>query len=214
MYGLKLQDRISLALGKAAAHTGGLADAFRTTKPHDPLHISNRYLRLPATFVQPKGTRSGGTGEGELEWHGIFDASYTRPGDYIVLGTSVYFIATQEMFRPILCMRTTRKISVTRSSQQTMPANNPYGGYTPATSTTLLTDFPVALTGDNRLAESTLGLPTGQTVPYWSIQMPAPPGILLSPGDIIIDDLDRTAVIVGSNLMTSGWRINAKMATQ
>jgi hypothetical protein len=36
---------------------------------------------------------------------------------------------------------------------------------------------------------------------------------VLSPGDIITDDLGRTAVINSSELTNLGWRISAKMAT-
>jgi hypothetical protein len=56
-------------------------------------------------------------------------------------------------------------------------------------------------------------LPTDQVVPYWNILLPAIARIVLSPGDLITDDLNRTAVIAGSELTDLGWRISAKMAT-
>jgi hypothetical protein len=35
----------------------------------------------------------------------------------------------------------------------------------------------------------------------------------LSPGDIVTDDLGRTATVAESELTNLGWRINARMAT-
>jgi hypothetical protein len=59
----------------------------------------------------------------------------------------------------------------------------------------------------------TADLPTDQAIPYWNILVPAPSSVLLTPGDMIIDDIGRSAVISGSELTSLGWRIVAKMAT-
>jgi hypothetical protein len=209
----KIQDRIHLALGRAANHVGILADAYRTAEAHDPLDPKNRYLRLPAHFLPASGSESRVGGVSELVWHGIFDGSYTRPGDYIIAGPDRFFIAKQDRFEPIICIRTTRTITISRPNAQTLPASNPYGGYTPATSTVLLSNYPAGVTGETRSTQSSLGLPTGETVPYWFVQLPAPPGVAILSGDVIADDLNRTAVVMASDLNPAGWRINAKMAT-
>lgn len=209
----KLQDRVYLGLGRAANHVGGLADAYRTNEAQDPLEPKNRFLRLPARFT-PASAGDAGTGSiSELTWHGIFDGSYTRPGDYIVVGEDTYFIAKQDAFEPIICVRTTRTITVTRPSQQSLPASNPYSGYTAAASTVLMSNYPAGVTGATHSSASQLGLPTVESVPYWFIQVPAPPAVMLLAGDLVADDLGRTAVIIASELTQAGWRINAKMTT-
>jgi hypothetical protein len=206
----KLQDKIYLALGKSACFTGATADAYRPTGPEGPLNKQNRYLRLPAVFTPADGKSDG---YGQPLWHGVFDGSYTRPGDYLVCSSRIFFIASQEPLAPILCVRTNRTISIVRPNQQTMVATNPYGGYQGGDASQLLLEYPASVLGENRSSASNVDLPSDLTVPYWSVLLPAPSGLLLSPGDLITDDLNRSAVIASSELTSLGWRINAKMAT-
>ena len=78
---------------------------------------------------------------------------------------------------------------------------------------TLMEGWPSSVLGENRSSASTTDLPTDQAVPYWNILLPLGGNVILSPGDLITDDLDRTAVIAGSELTDLGWRLSAKMAT-
>jgi hypothetical protein len=100
-----------------------------------------------------------------------------------------------------------------RPNMQTTTAANSYGGYSSSSSVMLMSAWPASVLGDNRSSASETDLPTDQTIPYWAILMPAADGVLLSAGDIVTDDLGRTAVIAGSELTDLGWRISAKMAT-
>jgi hypothetical protein len=189
------------------------ADAFRPKGPLNPLDKVNRFLRLPATFVSAKGNEGRTNVYGEALWHGIFDASYTRAGDYLVLDSGKFFVASQEHLLPVLCVRTNRIISIVRPNMQSSAANNAYGGYTAGSSATLLEGWPAAVLGENRSSVSSTDLPTDQTVPYWNVILPAVARVILSPGDLVTDDLKRTATISGTELTDLGWRISAKMAT-
>jgi len=213
MNGLKLQDRLYLGLGRSARTIGRSADAYRPKGPFAPLDPTNRFLRLPATFVSAKGNPARTVAYGESLWHGIFDGSYTRVGDYLVTPTGIFFVASQAPLLPILCVRANRTISVARPNMQSATADNAYGGYTAGQSSILMTDWPASVLGENRSSASATNLPTDQTIPYWEIFMPAQAGITVSPGDIVTDDLGRTAIVAGSELTDLGWRITAKMAT-
>jgi hypothetical protein len=213
MNGQKLQDRLYLGLGLSARHVGQSADAYRPTGPFNPLDKQNRFLRLPATFVSAKGNNGRTNAYGDPLWHGIFDASYTRAGDYLILGTENFFIASQEPLLPVLCVKANRIVSVVRPNMQSSMVSNVYGGYTLGDSAPLLEGWPVSLLGENRSSASAVNLPTDQAVPYWNVLLPILPGVMLSPGDLISDDLGRTAVITGSELTSLGWRLSAKMAT-
>jgi hypothetical protein len=213
MNGRKLQDRLYFALGLSARHVGQSADAFRPKGPFNPLDARNRFLRLPATFVSAKGNEERTNNYGDALWHGIFDASYTQVGDYIVLRTDRFFVASQDHLLPVLCVKTNRIISIVRPNMQTSTANNAYGGYTSGSSATLMEGWPASVLGENRSSASEADLPTDQAIPYWNILLPASARLILSPGDLITDDLNRTAVIAGSELTDLGWRISAKMAT-
>jgi hypothetical protein len=209
----KLQDRLYLGLGRSARHVGQTTDAFRPRGPSRPLDKRNRFLRLPATFVSTSGN-GGRTNEyGDVLWNGIFDASYTQIGDYLVQETGTFFVASQAPLLPVLCVKTNRVISVVQPNLQTSTAGNAYGGYTSGSSAILIEGWPASVLGETRSNASTTGLPTDQTVPYWSILVPAVAHVVLSPGDLVTDDLSRTAVISSSELTDLGWRINARMAT-
>jgi hypothetical protein len=213
MNGRKLQDRLYLGLGLSARHVGQSADAFRPKGPLTPLDNQNRFLRLPATFFSAKGNEGRTNVYGEALWHGIFDASYTQSGDYIVLDTKIFFVASQIPLLPVLCVKTNRVISIVRPNLQTSTASNAYGGYTPGGSVMLMNEWPASVLGENRSSSSVTDLPTDQAIPFWNILLPAVAHILLSPGDLVTDDLRRTAIVVGSELTDLGWRISAKMAT-
>lgn len=190
-----------------------MADAFRPREAVDPLNATNRFLRLPASFEPAHGGFSGANSFGEVTWHGIFDASYTRPGDYLVLGTRRYFIASQEPLCPVLCILTNRTISVTRPSAQTNVAANPYGGYTAAGTVTMMERWPVSMLAERKSGGTTTGLPTDQTALYLNILMPFWPDVILLSGDLVSDDLGRTATVNGAELTELGWRLSAKLAT-
>ncbi len=212
MDGRKLQDRIHLALGRSARIIGQSADAFRPRGPFHPLNKQNRFLRLPARFISSKSGTSGTNVYGDSLWHGIFDASYTCAGDYVVSGVDTFFIASQASLQKILCVKANRTISIARPKLQTSVAGNAYGGYTISNSIIVMDRWPASVLGENRSGSSGVDLPTDQTIPYWIILLPSVAQIILSPGDIISDDLGRTAIVVGSELTDLGWRINAKMA--
>src|SRR5690242_8986046 len=110
----RLQDRQYRALGKAARHTGRWADAYRPKGAMTPLAPENRYLRLPVAFEPMPGGSSGDSLE-QIFWRGIFDGHYTKAGDYIQLDGRPYFISSQEPLQPIICVRTNRVVSVSRS---------------------------------------------------------------------------------------------------
>jgi hypothetical protein len=213
MNGRRLQDRLYLGLGLSARHVGQSADAFRPNGPINPLDSQNRFLRLPAAFVSAKGNDTRANAYGDVLWHGIFDASYTRAGDYLVMEAGKFFIASQDPLLPVLCVKTNRVISIFQPNAQTINAGNSYGGYSSGGSTKLMEQWPASVLGENRLTVSAANLPTDQGIPYWSVLLPAIARVILSPGDLITDDLNRTAVISGSELTDLGWRIGAKMAT-
>jgi hypothetical protein len=209
----RLQDRLYFGLGLSAIHAGQTADAFRPAGPFDPLNKQNRFMRLPAAFMPPNGGSDTTNTYGQPLWHGIFDASYTRPGDYLVLGSKTFFIASQEPLLPVLCVMANRTISAARPSVQTATGTNPYGGFTANSSSALMARWPASVLGEDRMTKIAADLPGDQAIPYWNILVPAPSGVLLAPGDMITDDIGRSAVIAGSELTSLGWRIIAKMAT-
>lgn len=200
-------------MGVSARHLGQFADAFRPSGTSQPLAKENRFLRLPAVFISPTGKEQKANTYGEPLCYGVFDASYTRPGDYLVGGSRTFFVASQDPLMPVLCVRTNSTVSIARPTMQTGAAGNSYGGYTAGRSTILIDKWPASVLGDHGSGTSAAGLPTDQSLPTCTVLIPAIPGLILAPGDILTDELGRIAVVAASELSNLGWRMTARIAT-
>lgn len=209
----RLQDRVSWASNICARTAGEWADAYRPSGISDPLAPGNRFLRLPALFTGAQGqfTRPQGYGDGLA--HGIFDYAYTRPGDYLIQAGATWFIAAQEPLLPALCVRTTRVVSFARPAAPTTTGVNTYGGVTASTMTTLLANWPACVTGSSGGGQTAAQLPGDSSVPLWTVLLPALPGVVLLPADLMSDDLGRTAIVGAAELTSLGWRLTVKQAT-
>jgi len=154
-----------------------------------------------------------GLAVGRAIWEGLFDASYTKVGDFLVQGEHTYFIAAQEPFLPVVCVRTNRTITITRPSQQSWVGAGDYSGFSHGSTRVLAGACPASVLDASRTSGSPAGLPTDQHIPLWTIMMPAHDGTILSPGDFVCDDLDRRAVVTGAEHSGAGWRLTARTAT-
>ena len=114
-----LQDRIHWALNTAARAIGIQTDAYRPSAVSEPLDPVNRFLRLRAAFTAPDGRFARPNAYGDALWHGVFDAAYTRPGDYLVQEGAIWFIAAQQRLLPVLCVRTNRVVAFWRPAAPT-----------------------------------------------------------------------------------------------
>jgi hypothetical protein len=208
-----LQDRIHWGLNAAARAIGIQTDAYRPAGVSEPLDPTNRFLRLHAAFTAPDGRFARPNGYGEALWHGVFDAAYTRPGDYLVQAGATWFVAAQQRLLPVLCVRTNRVVSFVRPAAPMNTGVNAYGGVTTATNAPLLTNWPANVLGASGGGRPAGDLPSDSSIPYWTVLLPAFPGVILRPSDLMTDELDRNAVVAAAELTELGWRITAKQAT-
>jgi len=197
----------------AARKIGASTDAYRPSGASTPLDPVNRFLRLPAAFSGIDGNFGRAVGYGSSLWHGFFDAAYTRPGDYLVQGYDVWFVAAQQRLLPVLCVQTNRVISFTRPPAPTATGANSYGGMVASTNMPLLTNWPASVLGASGAGHPEADLPGDSTVPYWTVLFPAWPGVILQPADLLSDDLGRNATVSAAELTELGWRVTAKQAT-
>lgn len=212
MYAQRLQDRISWGMNVAARTLGMPTDAFRPAGTADPLSPANRFLRLHAAFTG-KANQARAVAYGEMMWDGIFDAAYTRPGDYLVREDGTWFIAAQQSLLSILCVHANRVVSFSRQGPQSVAGVNTYGGLTASTRIPLLTNWPAGMVNASSGGKPEAGLPSDASVPYWTVLLPACPGIMLRAADLMEDDLGRNAVVASAELSDLGWRLTVKQAT-
>jgi hypothetical protein len=209
-------DSIRRGLGLAARQVGTWFDLYRPRDAGDPLAPRNRVMRLPAAFVAPRGAEAS-VRFGSAEWHGVFDAGYTRPGDYLAGVDGVFFVASQPRLGPVLCIRTNCVLTFTRPAVPFAAGLNRYGGIQAQQMQMLLTAWPAsALT---KLREGGRGaLPADApgvagNAGGWEVLMPALAGVVLRPGDLVHDDLERTGVVGSAELTALGWRLSVRQAT-
>jgi hypothetical protein len=208
-----LQDRLHWGLNAAARAIGIRTDAYRASAASEPLNPINRFLRLRAAFTAPDGRFRHPNGYGDALWYGVFDAAYTKPGDYLVQEEATWFVVAQQRLLPILCVRTNRTLSFSRPAAPSTTGVNTYGGVTTETNTPLLTAWPAHVRAASAGGRPDTGLPNDSPIPYWTVLLPAFPGIILRSADLLTDDLGRNAVIASAELTELGWRIAAKQAT-
>jgi hypothetical protein len=206
-----LQDRLDWGLNRAANIIGRVTDAYRPVGISDPLDRSNRYLQLRAAFSRADGNFARSIGYGVAIWRGIFDASYTCVGDYLVHDHDIWFIAEQQHLMPILCVRTNRVISITR---QTAPSTATLTSTVNANSMiTVISQWPASVLGTGAEGKSPTGLPGDTTIAKSIALVPSVHGQILLPTDIVTDDLGIKSVVVAAELTNLGWRLIVRQVT-
>jgi hypothetical protein len=210
---IELQDRIHRGLNAAARAIGADTDAYRPSGLIEPLAPVNRFLRLRAAFSAEDGKFKRPNGYGEAIWYGVFDAAYTRLGDYLVQEHTIWFVAAKQRLLPVLCVQTNRMVSFFRPAAPMSTGVNTYGGTTTDTNIPLLTNWPASVLGDSAHGHPNTDLPGDGSIPYWTVLLPAYPGVVLLPSDLLTDDLGRNAVVVVAELSSLGWRLTVKQAT-
>jgi hypothetical protein len=206
-----LQDRLDWGLNRAANIIGRVTDAYRPVGISDPLDRSNRYLQLRAAFSRADGNFARSIGYGVAIWRGIFDASYTCVGDYLVHDHDIWFIAEQQHLMPILCVRTNRVISITR---QTAPSTATLTSTVNANSMiTVISQWPASVLGTGAEGKSPTGLPGDTTIAKSIALVPSVHGQILLPTDIVTDDLGINSVVVAAELTNLGWRLIVRQVT-
>jgi hypothetical protein len=217
--GERIADAVRRGSGRVAIVLGDWCEAFRASTLDDPLAPQNRFLRLQAEFAPP-GNGLRPPGYGGAAWWGTFDSAYTRVGDYVRRPEStpgagdgaVWFIASQEPLLPVLCVRTTGMVDVSRPAGPAGRGVNTYGGVVRNAAVPVARRWPASLLaagGSGAVgAELPARLPSGS----WQVLMPAMPGAVLGRGDIVTEASGWTGVISSAELTALGWRLVVREA--
>ena len=177
-----LQDRISKGMGVAARKCGRPYTVYRPDGVIQPVSPQRRVMQLLAVFT-PGGLRSDISATyAQTLWRGIFDASYTQPGDYVVGAADTYFVATQTPGDPVQCVQTNRVVTIVRPA----PAiQGGYSGFFSDPADLVITLWPASLLESNgnsfiKVGESRFG--------GWTLLLPRFP-VNPQVADIVSDDL-------------------------
>lgn len=209
----RLSSKVWRGLGMAARRMGEKTDVYRPTDPGDPLRPGNRFLQMPASFIRPKLKIVHAGGWGEAFWEGLFDASSTRPGDYLARADGgIWFVAAQPPLQAPLCVRTLRRLSIMRPSASLSGGANSYGGVNRSTALSILTNWPAAMATPGM--EGQIELATATTLPQapWSVLLPPLGWLGVLPGDMVTDDLGRAGVVQAAECTELGWRLMVRQS--
>jgi hypothetical protein len=210
-----IQDRIHRGLGVAARVLGSANYAFRPRGIANPIAIGNRYLTLAAAFNPQDDRFRHAGGYSQALWHGIFDAAYTKPGDYLVGPAGTYFIVAQQQLLPVLCVVTNRTVTLSRPMAQLADGVNPYGGVQRATAQPILIGWPGNLLDAGSGRGDLVGLPGDAMNAMAKLLLPPLPDAAMAPrvADLMTDDLGRNWTVGAAEQGLLGWRLSLKQAS-
>ncbi len=209
----RIQERIYWGLNRSATAAGVWADAHRPNGPNQPVSDDNMVMRLPVIFSGARGGFTAPNGYGMPMCEGIFDAAYTQPGDYLVLGKESWFIASQEPLLPILCVRTNLIVSFWRVANTLGTTGSDYGSVDPSRRESLIEWWPASVLGNSVARGMARQLPSDAQLPRETVLLPASVPVLFRAGDLMTDELGAEAVVVAAERSALGWRLGIERAS-
>lgn len=209
----KLQGKVYAGYGKAALRIGFMTDLYRPSVASNPLASGNKVASFNASFNAEDMSYSKPNKYGHPTWYGVFDARGVQVGDYLTNAQDgTYFVAALQTILPVLLVQCNRTIDVRRPQLQAGVGAVGYGGNTDAAETPLLVGWPASVLQGTKGERAESNLPGDSRAPWWSILLPAFPGVTIAPFDVVTDDLQRRYVISSAELTDLGWRITASQA--
>jgi hypothetical protein len=211
MTGDRLQSLIyQRGYAMTAAKAGVTYLQFRPNGPRDPMG-GPALGSIAALFSQDNNVQMPNL-YGNDVWHAWLDGTQTQVGD-ILSGTRTFFIVAQQPLLPILAVEAPRLVEILRPFHQTAFGFSPlYGGDTPAQETVVMSQWPASILQGMRGGNEDAALPDEVKAPGWNILLPAVPGILLHPSDVVVDELGRRFTIASPELTSFGWRLTTHQA--
>jgi hypothetical protein len=142
----------------------------------------------------------------------IVDPRAVQPGDYLSNDSfGIWYVASTEPLKPILCVSCNRIITVTRPSPG--PAgDNFYGGDNLSAAAPILTEYPASVLNGTKGERTDVKLPGDVRDPWVQVLVTAPSTVVIDTFDMIEDDLGRNFIISAAEQSNLGWRITAQQA--
>ncbi len=205
----RIDDMIQRGRGLAAIAIGEWHDLHRPKGHASPLQGGTTIMRMPALFTPSEGRAAS---YGHPLFEATVDAAYTQPGDYLVGPTYTWFVASQPPLLPVVCVKATRTVSVSRAGAMDGVGLGGYGGLQRQLATPLLTNWPASLVSHG-FGMDRVDLPGDAKLGGWIVLLPILPcSIVLRTGDLVTDDLGRAGVVSWAELSDLGWRLFVRQA--
>lgn len=205
----RIDDMIQRGRGLAAIAIGEWHDLHRPKGPVSPLRGGTTIMRMPALFTPSEGRASS---YGHTLFEGTVDTAYTQPGDYLVGPTYTWFIASQAPLLPVVCVKVTRTIGVSRVGVTNGVGLGTYGGLQRQLAEPVLQNWPASVVAHG-FGIDRVDLPGDAKLGGWIVLLPVlPSGVVLRTGDLVTDDLGRAGVVSWAEVSDLGWRLFVRQA--
>ena len=142
----------------------------------------------------------------------IGDFSAIQPGDFLV-GDNTWFVSHIEPLRAAVCVRCNRILSVRNPLGAFTTGPTSYGGRVSSTDTILASGWPASVLTKTHLDTATARLPGDVRTVFVEVLLPQIPGVTISHGQILTDELGQTYNVSAAELSDSGWRLAAGLET-
>lgn len=207
----KLQTKIYSGYAKAAKRIGYVYDVYRPAAAADPL--TAKVASLNASFSAQEWSYTRPNLPDKPYWYCLIDGRQTRVGDYLVKGSTIYFIGGMQDNLPILAVECNRKAWVTRPPASAAVGNVGYSGLCATSDTFVLGSaggaggWPCAeLFGGKTRTHAEL--PASGDEHGFRFWLPVSVPITIQSGDVVIDDLGRRFSVGGAELSDQMWRLD------
>ena len=211
MDGVKLQSRLWKGYGKAAKRIGTLHTVYRPgTITTNPLIQANIVTQIQAVFAihTAQFTFDKPSDYKDNLFHGLFDATLCKSGDYLVGDDGTYFITAFDPIKPTLCVQCSPILALHRPAQASGVGLGAYSGEVIATETTLFSGFPGGMVLRSQAERSEKITPSDAGSGSYEILLPViGSGIVPRPSDILSDQYGRRYAVKTVEISELGWRI-------
>jgi hypothetical protein len=223
MDGVVLQSKVYQGYARAALRVGLPFDIYRPPSASNPMATANKIGTIPAAFTVHSSGNFNFSKPSDYKgptFHALLDGAQVRIGDYLkssIATDGPFFIIGMDPIVPILAVQTNRLISIFRPDGA---ASKPigvsgYGGTVASTAnaneTAIMTAWPASVLEGSRGSNAGM-LPGDSGVGIWRVLLPAWTGVLVLPGYIITDDVQKRMVVRQAELTDFGWNIQAVQA--
>ena len=210
----EIQAKVAFGLGKAAQYVGAMVTQYRPIGSANPMSAA-AHGTLLAAFDQD-GTLSLAKPQA---WDKPFvfaamDTTDVASGD-ILVGLDTYFVARFEPMRPPLCVLTNRVVAFLTEADGEGAAFGEGAGFSgraASTDVAVASGWPAAVIPKSRGTPDPLKLPTDTMEARFEVFAPRIPGVTLTAGMRMTDDLGAAAIIETAELQPHGWHLSVLAA--
>ena len=223
MNGLKLQDRLNIAAGRAAARIGRPCNLYHppdlrqpgTSALDDPTGQERFRLRINAIFLPLGGKTRRPVPATDPLWEVAIDAGYTQPGDILIrrYDGEVFYIAAQQPLLPVLCVHAPRRVTIKRPASASVAGVNLYGGTVTALDTVIAAHWPASILAAGSQGTGLASIPAELNPGMWQVLLPPSLRIGLFTTDTLTDDQGRSGVIASIETTEYGTRLTVQAAS-